>query len=246
MSTPNTLARDFSFVSALLVGASLALAACAPEAGKPKGPPTGPFTVSDYFAPSGAMGDGATPGNVAVNESPCRARAPGARGICYSFDYVDTQPYETPVSHSSGVCNWAGLFLQYPTNNWGREPGLPIPAGKLNTVRFSAAVAAGSELVTFQIGGLGTRPGDPAPTGGCPPAEEEPGPYFDQIQNATAPQTVGSEWQEIEIAILPRYPASGSAAEVPITSLLGALAWSVSGTTTPLPKTIYVDDLVYE
>lgn len=232
-----------SFTRAFAILALSVFGACAPEAGKPKGPPTGPFLVSDYFAPSGAMGDGATPGNVSINAASCPARAPGARGTCYSFQYLDTRPYETPTSQQTGVCNWAGLFLQYPAGNWGAEPGLKIPSAKLSRVRLSAAIAEGSELLTFQIGGIGTRPGDVPPAGACPPADTEPGPYFDQISSATAPQTVGTEWQRIEIPIVPRYTAGDGVA---IETLIGALAWSVSGTTTALPKTIYVDDVVYE
>lgn len=227
---------------AFAIVALFAFGACAPEAGKPKAPPTGPFVVSDYFAPSGAMGDGATPGNVSIDAASCPARASGARGTCYSFQYLDTKPYETATSRQTGVCNWAGLFLQYPAGNWGTAPGLPIVAAKLSRATFSVAVAEGSELVTFQIGGIGTRPGDQPPRDACPP-DTTPGPYFDQVQSATAPQMVGTEWQRVEIPIAARYTTGDGVA---IETLIGALAWSVSGTTTALPKTIYVDDVVYE
>jgi len=56
-------------------------------------------------------------------------------------------------------------------------------------------------------------------------------------------QTVGSDWQKLEIPIGARDPAS----PLPSTTLLiGAFAWSVAGNTSPLPKTVYIDDLFYE
>jgi hypothetical protein len=191
------------------------------------------------------MGDGSTAGNVTINETACPPRPDGARGICYSLSYVAAAPYETPISHTTGVCNWAGLYLQYPTNNWGTEPGLPIVADKLSAVRFYAAVAAGTELVTFAIGGIGTRLGDAPPANACPPVEVPPGDYYDQITGSTSAM-LGTQWQRVEVPISPRFPASGTATAVPIETLLGGLAWSVSATTSPLPKTIFVDDVVYE
>ena len=222
---------------------ALFVCGCGPELGTPNPPPEGPFTVSDYFAPSGAMGDGATRGNVAVNAAPCKARMPGARGDCYTFQYLGSEPYL--VEGNSGTCSWAGLMLQFPDNNWGDEAGLPIPGAQLTTVRFLAASDQAEELVNFQIGGVGVRPEDPPPSNTCPPVLTPPGPYYDSILN-TAAHEVGPEWQAISIPILPRYPSTDGSAPAPIDTLIGALGWSLNGTTTPLPKTLYIDDLVYE
>ncbi len=239
---------DFALKAVAIVGALLASSGCAPKAGQPKPPPDGPFAVSDYYAPSGAMGDGATPGNLVINQgTDCKMRPDGARGNCFSFQYVNNAPYTTPVTKSTGVCNWAGLFWQYPTNNWGTDVGLPIPVSKLKKVSFQVAVGAGSELMTFQLGGIGTPPlpdGAPAPpsTSACPPPDGPSPPNFDVLLGSLM-QMVGTEWQKLEIPIAARDPA----APLPLTSsLIGAFAWSVAGNTSPLPKTVYIDDLVYE
>src|SRR5262249_32935479 len=54
------------FVRGMGLGAPLFALACAPKAAAQKPDPTGPFAVSDYYAPSGAMGDGATKGNLDI------------------------------------------------------------------------------------------------------------------------------------------------------------------------------------
>jgi hypothetical protein len=238
---------SISFVCGALSFATLFASGCAPKAAQPKPPPDGPFAVSDYFAPSGAMGDGATPGNLVIGTSSgCKERPAGARGYCYSFQYVGNAPYTTPVSKSTGVCNWAGLFFQYPDNNWGTSPGLPVPSGKLSKVSFQVAVGAGMETMTFQIGGIGAPPqpdGAPAPPppSACPPAETPVPPNYDLVSNVTM-QLVGTEWQKIEIPILGR----DSSASLPSsTELIGAFSWALSSTP-GLPKTVYLDDIFYE
>jgi hypothetical protein len=193
------------------------------------------------------MGDGATTGNLVINsDSGCKTRPAGARGHCYSFQYVASAPYTTPVTHSNGVCNWAGLFFQYPGNNWGTDEGLPVPTGKLTKLTVQVAVASGSDLFTFQAGGIGVPPspdGAPAapPSTACPPAEIPPPIHYDDI-SSTVMLMVGTDWQKIEIPIMSRQPG----VPVPATThLIGAFSWGISASP-GLPKTVYVDDIAYE
>jgi hypothetical protein len=103
-----------SIVPALLL--ALITAACGPsdEADRAQaGPIIGPFVVSDFYTPSGFMGDGAIPGRLtpAINEH-CRTPRPaGAQGDCYRFIY------------KPGDVKWAGVFWVSPANNWGTSPG---------------------------------------------------------------------------------------------------------------------------
>jgi hypothetical protein len=235
------------FVRGIALGATLLAAACAPKAAPQKPPPTGPFAVSEYFAPSGAMGDGATAGNLVIQTSSgCKDRPAGARGYCYSFQYVAMNPYTTPITKSSGDCRWAGLFFQYPDNNWGEQPGLPVPAGKLTKLTFQIAVGAGSELMTFQMGGIGLPPlpdggAPPPPSTACPPVETPVPPNYDVLVGTTM-QNVGTEWQKIEIPLAMRDPS----APVPATTnLIGAMSWGVPAPP-GLPKTIFLDDIFFE
>jgi hypothetical protein len=215
---------------------------CAPKAPDLRAPPSGPFLVSDYFAPSGAFGDGATPGNVVINENVgCKDRPSGARGHCFSFVYQAIVPYVDPHSGNTGSCNFAGVFWQSPPNNWGTDPGLPIDTAfsKLNRVAFFAAVASGPQPVTFGAGGIGQVPGSPA-CFACPPPTVPAGPYYDQIGlpgcATPPPMTVGTDWARFEIPIAPR--------TTPVTTLLGAFSWATAWSGQPV--TVYIDDLAYE
>ncbi len=210
----------------------LGLLACSPEAGKPKGPPEGAFVVSEYFAPSGAMGDGATPANLVIAENKgCKERPEGARGSCYKFDY-------TPGPDLNGLppVLWAGVYWQHPANNWGQDPGLPVHGEKLTKVTFQAAVGEGMESIKFVLGGIGVP---------RLPEEAEVYPNNDQMMGMEL-KSVTTDYQKFELTV-PLDPTT----QQPITSLLGAFAWYANYApdtdyTTATPKTIYIDDLAYE
>jgi hypothetical protein len=214
--------------------------------GTPINPVGGPFVVSDYFAPTGAMGDAATPGNLVISvQAGCKSRPAGARGNCYSFQYVASNPYTTPITKSRGVCSWAGVVFQYPDNNWGTSEGLPIASGKLSKVSAWVALASGNEEITFGAGGMGSPPDAEAGAGPsasmCPPSETPRLPNYDVLSSSST-QEIGTDWTRIEIPILSRDPS----APVPATTnLIGAFLWAMSSTP-GLPKTVYLDDLVYE
>jgi hypothetical protein len=125
-----------ALVGGLALAGSLFGSGCSPKGADPIPPPDRPFAVSglpySYYAPCGAMGDGATTGNLVTTiGTGCKDRPPGARGDCFVFQYNGSNPYTTPVTGSTGTCNWAGVFFQSPANNWGVDPGLPIPLSKL-------------------------------------------------------------------------------------------------------------------
>jgi hypothetical protein len=109
-----------------------------------------PLTVSSVFVPSGYMGDGETAGSVTMlplkptDPQDCGGnRSPAALGTCYTVSYA-------PVS---GGLGWAGIYWQYPANNWGAMPGLDIPAGATE-VTLWAKGGAGGEVLTLVAGGI--------------------------------------------------------------------------------------------
>ncbi len=120
-------------------------------------PPDGPglampFPVDPTFVSSGFMGDGEMPGFVSMlpakptDNADCngkRAMAP-AVGQCHQVTY-------TPPD--AGGKGWAGVYWQYPANNWGTKAGYTIPPGA-NKVSFWAKGAAGGEQVSFLAGGI--------------------------------------------------------------------------------------------
>ena len=101
-----------------------------------------PITVSDYFTPSGFMGDGATSSTaILVNSTACKQPRPtGAVGDCYR------------VTFNPGSLGWAGVYWQYPENNWGMNPGKRVETGA-NRVTFYAAGATGGEPLQLLVGG---------------------------------------------------------------------------------------------
>jgi len=103
-----------------------------------------PLVVDTFYARSGFMGDGATPGAI-VLAADCPMRAPGGIGMCSKFTY-------NPIA--AGPLGWGGVYWQSPANNWGTMPGKHIEAGATK-VTFYAAGAKGGEVVTFLVGGIG-------------------------------------------------------------------------------------------
>lgn len=97
-----------------------------------QGPLTETFAVSDYYTPSGYMGDGKHFGLLTgkTNEG-CRPRPDGARGNCYVFTY-----YPNALDEEA----WAGVYWVFPANSWGSTGGHAIDAAKFKQVRFYAAV----------------------------------------------------------------------------------------------------------
>ena len=167
-----------------------------------------PLTVSDVFAPSGYMGDGATPGAIQVDTTACKTPRPAAAlGDCYK------------VTYTLGTLGWAGVYWQYPANNWGASPGKQIAAGATK-VAFYAAGAAGGELLQFLAGGEndGTLPYHDA---------------FKVTQNQTlttslAPYTVDLTGHAYDTGVLGGFAWIATAplgSTAPIVFYLDAIAW---------------------
>jgi hypothetical protein len=105
------------------------------------GVPEPPFAVSAYFAPSGFMGDGSDGVSLVADTEGCTTRPDGARGDCYRFTY-------TPSTQL-----WAGVYWQFPPNNWGSMEGKAIAPGA-SSVSFYAATDSGGETLKVTIGGI--------------------------------------------------------------------------------------------
>jgi hypothetical protein len=103
-----------------------------------------PFRISDEFSPTGYMGDGEQVGPLTSNDgdtSKCMERPAGVAGQCYRFDY------------KPGSRLWAGVYWQFPANNWGAYPGKVIAAGATK-VTFWAAASKKEAKIKVRIGGI--------------------------------------------------------------------------------------------
>jgi hypothetical protein len=231
------------------------------------GPIVGPFIVSDFYTPSGFMGDGAVPGRLTadINENCREPRPAGAQGDCYRFVY------------RPGDVKWAGAFWVSPANNWGTMPGRdvvgPIDTGVLNPdgsgttlkrhnyVRVSHSIfglrADGQlealpnpQVIRFWAGKLNGRTATP------------PQPYYDQAcflsssgtplctdmnEVPPAPYFFDPAYQEIPItsrADVYRFDLS----KYSVQNLIGGFGFSLNAdaNTGYQALVIYLDDIVWE
>jgi hypothetical protein len=158
--------------------ASLALpAGCGPESPLERvehsGPITETFALSEFFTPSGHMGDGQTLGHITVDVgSPCKERPAGSRGDCYRFSYLP------------GALAWAGVYWVFPANNWGSRPGRSITGAAFKQVRFWVASELEGLAANFIVGGIA----DPTL------------PNRDRVSAVTS-ESVSREWKQVRLDI---------------------------------------------
>jgi hypothetical protein len=122
----------------------------APAMAPPPGPLALPVIVSDYYRPTGGMGDAAVAGAVTVagDATACTGAPTGAsQGACYTITY-HPQPFMAGANST-----WAGFYWQYPDNNWGTMQPITIATGAKD-VSFWAKGMAGGESITFEAGGI--------------------------------------------------------------------------------------------
>jgi len=174
-----------------------------------------PLYVSDQFIPSGFMNDptGISLSSGANGSAQCPTRAPNAGGDCFV------------VSWTSTGAAWAGVYWQYPSNNWGTEPGLPIAPGA-KQITFYARGDVGGEVVQFKAGGIND------------PVSSTVGTYGDGFAVSSAVETLTTSWQPYTISLQGTAYASG---------VLGGFCWvasAVDGGNSSIK--FYVDDVQWQ
>jgi hypothetical protein len=130
-----------AMVGAVAVAAGCEMVDLRPTPSDP-GPLGEPFAVSNFFTPSGYMGDGERLGqlNADVQNDRCKQRPPGAVGDCYRFVYLP------------GAKQWAGVYWVFPANNWGSRAGRRVDGARFKQVRLQAASATPDLVVNFFVG----------------------------------------------------------------------------------------------
>lgn len=202
----------------LLVLAPIALVpSCTPPEGQPYSAPLPvPFTVSDYFSPTGYMGDGATIGVVNMVAAVCPSRPANAQGDCYTVTYTP------PVPRAQG---FAGVYWQYPGNNWGGYEGHQVSAGATK-LTLQAMGSRGGEPVSFKAGGIATT--------------DNTVEHHDTLDASGPTEMLTTQWAQYEVD----FNGQGYGDEV-----LGAFAWLLSlpeptGTAADKePIVFYLDDI---
>jgi len=176
-----------------------------------------PFVVDTAFVTSGFMGDGSTAGVVTMipAKSGDSTDCNGARASTSSVGSCHSVTYAPPGSGGNG---WAGVYWQYPSNNWGTKAGYAIPAGA-KKVTFKARGAVGGEKVTFLAGGI-INAGSP---------------YTDSLK-ATATVTLTKDWAPYSLDL------SGQT----YAQVLGGFGWTMAATDAASSGSFFVDDIAWQ
>jgi hypothetical protein len=171
-----------------------------------------PMLVSaNGFDPSGYMGDGgSSPGSVRMDTNQCLLpRGPGAAGACYK------------VTYAPGPAGWAGVYWQYPKNNWGASKGRPVEAGA-RKLTFYAASRTDSLEIEIAAGGVNPYLGD--------------GEFQDGFR-AQGKFMLSTAWVKHTLA----FDSTAAYAEV-----IGGFCWSLPGGTATQPLVFWLDDIKWE
>jgi hypothetical protein len=176
------------------------------------GPASLPLVVDAFYAPSGYMGDGEATGNVVM--TPVSDTDTTCNGDRAKVDAVGNCHH---VTYTVAGLGWAGVYWQYPANNWGTHPGLTVPPGATRVV-FSAKGAQGVEIVDFSAG-----------------LQTTDTPYGDSF---TVKSTVNltAAWQEYSLDL------TGQSYDV----VIAPFEWAAGEALNPNPIEFYVDDIHWE
>lgn len=156
----------------------------------------------NHYAPSGWMGDTR---DIGFND---RHKTPE---ISHSIIRVS---YAAKAAQGNG---WAGMYWQYPANNWGsRSGGFNLNGAK--SLVFMARGDKGGEIVSqFKLGGI----------------EEA---YADSGSAVLGPVTLTKEWKRYEINL------EGQE----LSSISGGFCWVMNRDDNPTGAVFYLDDIRYE
>jgi len=147
-------------------------------------------------------------------------------------DYLDIRLNDgyTESPHSGKTCvkieylplaskgsRWAGVYWQYPQNNWGNiDKGYDLTGA--SRLIFWAKGEKGSERIQeFKIGGIS-------------------GEYSDSDSASIGPIALTAEWQQYEIDL------SGK----DLSHLIGGFAWATNLDVNPEGAVFYLDDIRFE
>jgi len=126
-----------------------------------------PVALEALFVPSGWMGD-AELGKKRLSFTPL------------SVDIDGTPEAGVRITYEPGPAGlgWAGIYWQYPENNWGTLPGRDLRFAR--AVSFFARGEAGGEMVQFMSGGIG-------------------GPHPDSFKRSLGTSVLAKEWKSYSI-----------------------------------------------
>jgi hypothetical protein len=155
-------------------------------------PPFQPFLLETQYQPTGWMGDYGTEQEPKLFLREVAATVEGAKNTVVTR--IEYRPGKNP--------KWAGIYWQYPENNWGDRIGLSLAGAK--RVSFLARGEQGGEIVEFISGGVAFK--------------DESKKFRDKFKRSTGKVALSPNWTKYTIDL------SGQTND-DLQSVIGAFAW---------------------
>lgn len=159
-----------------------------------------PFDLESQFFPSGWMGDGSK----------------GDEHVSFNrimLEINDEERVAIQINYRRGLEGWAGMYWQFPDNNWGDEPGKSLLGAK--TISFLARGVTGEEIVEFKAGGIQGRK------------------YSDSFEKSLGKVALSSQWRKFVIDI----------SDEDVTNVIGGFAWIAAASDNRSDITFFIADL---
>ena len=158
----------------------------------------------NHFIPSGFMPDGKC---VVVNEASTENCRDGKSCIKIIFD----------VACANQNQKWAGVYWQYPANNWGQRKGGFNLTGAKKLVFWARGDKGGEQIQEFTIGGI-------------------MGTYPDSDMGTIGPVILTPDWREYTIDLRGK----------DLSYINGGFAWTTNSDVNPESCIFYLDDMRFE
>ncbi len=163
------------------------------------------------FQPTGWMGDLSS-----LNVERDWRKNPHTGQSCLRLQYT---PQNT-------VHGWAGIYFQYPINNWGSYPGYDASSSNIQKLTFWARGEKGGENAEFKTGGINRG----IDNNSAFPYEDSYGPL------STGYITMTKEWKKYKIDLR----------EQDLSNIIGGFVWVTNWSLNPKGCIIFLDDIKFE
>ncbi len=157
----------------------------------------------NHFIPSGWMGDY---GDIKISEN-CTDN-PHSGKTCIKVTYT---------AQGKQGANWAGMYWQWPPNNWGEKKGGYDLTGAKKLTLWARGENGGETVLEFKVGGL-------------------TGTYSDSDSASIGPIQLTKEWKKYTIDL----------SDCDLSYISGGFCWVTNAMANPKGCTFYLDDIQYE
>lgn len=181
------------------------------EASAPKGGSKFPFPIytekkyKAIYLPSGWMGDY---GDIKVNDG--ATEAPRSGSTCVQIIYT---------AERKNKAGWAGVYWQYPANNWGNKQGGYDLTGAKKLVFWAKGAKGGETIAEFKVGGI---------TGQTFPGDSD--------SASIGPIQLTNVWQKYQIDLVGK----------DLSNIIGGFAFSASADDNPSGFIVFLDDIYFD